>query len=307
MLPADQGLEAEDLAVDLGLRLVMQRKFAARDRRAEIVLQRVAFAQMPVHLRLEEPDDVPAVGLGAIERRIGIGEQRVGVAGIAGDRPLPPTLRPIGICCPRISKGFATASSRRSAKSRRGLRLLAGRRNERELVAADAGDEGVAGGRLQPPGDRAEQLVADGMPEQVVGLLEMVEVDRQTTAKLGCRAPWPRPRSRRAARRAPCGSADWSGRRDGRDGRYIRAGRAARLAPRASCRAPRPGRAPPPCTSSCRTLKLSRHLAELVAGVDLTGTMLTDACAASRSPRPSAAMACENSATCPRSSASPPR
>ena len=76
MLPADQRLEAEDLAVDLRLRLVVEDELAARDRRAQIVLQRVALPELPVHLGLEEADHVPPVGLGAIERGVGIGEQR---------------------------------------------------------------------------------------------------------------------------------------------------------------------------------------------------------------------------------------
>ena len=50
----DQRLEAEDLAVDLGLRLIVQAQLVAGDGRAQIVLQRVALAQAPVHLGIEE-------------------------------------------------------------------------------------------------------------------------------------------------------------------------------------------------------------------------------------------------------------
>ena len=56
MLPADQRLEAEDLAGDLGLRLVVEQEFAVADGRAEVVLQREAFPEVPVHLGLEELD-----------------------------------------------------------------------------------------------------------------------------------------------------------------------------------------------------------------------------------------------------------
>ena len=40
MLPADERLEAEDLAVDLRLRLVVQQQLVVLDRGAQIVLQR---------------------------------------------------------------------------------------------------------------------------------------------------------------------------------------------------------------------------------------------------------------------------
>ena len=43
-LPAEQRLEAEDLAVDLGLRLIVQEELAVGDGRTQIVLQRVALA-----------------------------------------------------------------------------------------------------------------------------------------------------------------------------------------------------------------------------------------------------------------------
>jgi len=61
--------------------------------------------------------------------------------------------------------------------------LLTGRQDEGEFVAAHPGNEGVVGGMLQAPRNGAEQLVADDVAEQVVGLLEVIEVDRKN-AKL---------------------------------------------------------------------------------------------------------------------------
>lgn len=57
--------------------------------------------------------------------------------------------------------------------------LLTSRQDEGEFVAAHPGNEGVVGGMLQAPRNGAEQLVADDVAEQVVGLLEVIEVDRQ--------------------------------------------------------------------------------------------------------------------------------
>ena len=54
-----------------------------------------------------------------------------------------------------------------------------------ELVAAEARDEILGPQHLaQPLGDRAQQLVAAGMAERVVDLLELVEVDEQQRRQL---------------------------------------------------------------------------------------------------------------------------
>ena len=76
MLPARQRLEAEHLAVDLGLRLVVEEQLVARDRRAQIDLQREALAQAAIDVGVEEAHRLAAVDLGAVERRIGVGQQR---------------------------------------------------------------------------------------------------------------------------------------------------------------------------------------------------------------------------------------
>ena len=82
----DQGLEPEHLAVDRGLRLIVQEQLVACDGRAQIELQREALAQAAVHLGIEEADRMAAIGLGAVERGIGIGEQRRRLGAVAADR-----------------------------------------------------------------------------------------------------------------------------------------------------------------------------------------------------------------------------
>ncbi len=59
-----------------------------------------------------------------------------------------------------------------------------------ELVAAEAGDEILGTQHLaQAVGDRAQELVAAGMAERVVDLLELVEIDEQQRREaLGMRA-----------------------------------------------------------------------------------------------------------------------
>ena len=54
-----------------------------------------------------------------------------------------------------------------------------------EFVAAEARDEILRPQHVaQPVGDRAQQLVAAGMAERVVDLLELVEVDEQQRRQL---------------------------------------------------------------------------------------------------------------------------
>jgi hypothetical protein len=58
---------------DRGLRLVVEDELVARNGEPQIMLQRVALPQMPIHDRLEKPRDLAPVSLGAIERGICVG------------------------------------------------------------------------------------------------------------------------------------------------------------------------------------------------------------------------------------------
>ena len=118
------------------------------------------------------------VGLGPIERRIGVGEERGGIARI---------LR-IGRHADAQTDGNLLATHLEVLRQRiekaigqhlRGGRLLASCLDEREFIAADARDEGALRRGLQALGDGAQEFVADRVPEDVVGLLEMIEVDSQ--------------------------------------------------------------------------------------------------------------------------------
>ena len=50
-------------------------------------------------------------------------------------------------------------------------------RDQRELIAAEARKEGVAGRCEQPARHLAQQLISGGMPEDVVHLFQAVEID----------------------------------------------------------------------------------------------------------------------------------
>ena len=81
--PSQQGLEAGDLArIKPGLRLIGQFEFMPRDRAAKIVLQHAAIAHLDAHRGFKEAIDTAAVGFGAIERGIGVGEKAPSVPGV---------------------------------------------------------------------------------------------------------------------------------------------------------------------------------------------------------------------------------
>jgi hypothetical protein len=117
---------------------------------------------------------LPSVG-SAEQRGVGIGYQRIDVGRVLGiDRR---RRWADGICWPHLERCHDARAGAWPKPERPGL--LTGRQDEGEFVAAHAGNEGVVGGMLQAPRNGAEQLVADDVTEQVVGLLEVIEVDRQ--------------------------------------------------------------------------------------------------------------------------------
>ena len=76
----------DELAVHLRLRLVMQHELAARQRRTQFELQRAPFVQPRVHRDIEEAGLAATFGLGAIERRVRVGDQRRRVGAVGRDR-----------------------------------------------------------------------------------------------------------------------------------------------------------------------------------------------------------------------------
>ena len=85
MRPAHQRLEADDRAGrEIDERLVVHLELAAASAVAQIDLELAARLHARVHLGLEEAERALAVGLGAVERHIGVLEQLVGVLAVAG-------------------------------------------------------------------------------------------------------------------------------------------------------------------------------------------------------------------------------
>jgi len=78
----------------------------------------------------------------------------------------------------------------------RARRVRAAADDEREFVAAQARQKRPFGGGAEPAGDRAQELVADRMAEDVVDLLEAVD-GRATRARM---TPFPLRRARASSR-----------------------------------------------------------------------------------------------------------
>jgi hypothetical protein len=121
---------------------------------------------------------MPAVGLGAEQGGVGIGYQRIDIGRILGvDRAAnaEPNRNQLAAHLEGLCHGIEQALGQSLGR----LSLVAGRQDEGEFIAAHPGNEGVGGGVLQASRNGAKQLVANDMAEQVIGLLEMIEIDGQ--------------------------------------------------------------------------------------------------------------------------------
>ena len=132
-----------------------------------------------VHLRLEEAIDAAAVGLGAVERHVGVLQELVGVGAVGGrERDAD-----AGVDHHHVAVNVVGRADRLGDAPGQPLRVggigdvgL----DDGELVAADARDGvGFAHAAAQPAGHHPQQLVAGRMAERVVDVLELVEIETQ--------------------------------------------------------------------------------------------------------------------------------
>ena len=182
MLPADEGLEGDDLA-KLGIddRLVGDRELVLEQGGAQVGLDQAALLGLGEHPRLEEGEALAALVLAVVE----------GEVGVAGDD------------VDRVLVEFADRNAHRGANigglagdlvgQRQGLDDVAGDLLERcvrrvgedggEFVAAEPAGIGAFGQQLVQPGsDLEQQRVASLVTERVVDRLEAIEVDQHERA-----------------------------------------------------------------------------------------------------------------------------
>ena len=122
-----------------------------RDRRTQVVLEGAPFAQPLVHVGFEETDRAAAFRLGAIERGIGIDQERVRIESVGRiDRDPDAQADPKLLAADLEIPGHRRLQTIRKGGRGRRLRPVGG--DQRELIAAEPRQEDPFGDRVHPPG-----------------------------------------------------------------------------------------------------------------------------------------------------------
>ena len=185
MRPAAQRLDADHfLSAVVDDRLVGDAQAVVLDRSAQVVLQDLALDQVGIHRRVVDARAIAALVLRPIERQIGMAHH-VGCSAdmLADDRNADARTDDDGLVGDRV--GGADGGDHSIGDRLQGRVVEAARGDDGELVAAETGHQIIAAqGTGEPLGDVADQLVAHGVAERVVDVLEVVEIDVEHR---GCR------------------------------------------------------------------------------------------------------------------------
>src|SRR6202167_3549201 len=154
-MQAQQRFEADDFSPNRRLRLIVQFEFASCDGRLQVLLNGVAFSQPPVHFRLEETYRSSTILFGSIKCGIGIREQGRGVCAVAwidGDSNTQTSPQPVPFDFEVVRHSLKQAIGENYS----GFRSVTALKNDRELIAAEAGNERLARDFPHPGGDLAQ-------------------------------------------------------------------------------------------------------------------------------------------------------
>ena len=178
VVPAHQGLVRHDLAaLRLDDRLVVHAQLVAAERAPQVALERQAPRRRQVHLLGEELVVGAAHLLRVVHGRVGVADQRLGVAAVVGKHADADGGRDhqFALLDEHGIRQLLDHLLRHAGDIRGALDLG---QHHHELVAADAAD-GVADAQLLHQALRhfLEQRVAHAVAERVVDVLEAVEVD----------------------------------------------------------------------------------------------------------------------------------
>ena len=183
MLPADQRLEARDLAgAEADHRLVVEGELVAVERVAQLAFDLEPAHRAGPHLGVEEDAAGAAAFLGPVHRRVGVADQQLGAGRLlvvrAGDGDADRGGDEVLDAVDRegLGEGGGDAVGDRDRLAFVGEAVD----QDPELVAAEAGDD-VAGPQVgaQPRRHRPQQGVAGVVAEAVVDQLEVVEVEEE--------------------------------------------------------------------------------------------------------------------------------
>ena len=188
MVPAQQRLDAAHLpGGDIDLRLVVQLQLLALHGAAQGVFQLQRAQRLRLHLGREKAERGTAVALGAVHGHVGgLGEgvEVLSVAGVQGDAHRRRHGQLVVADLIRLAEGFEQLARH----ARGALRVGAGQQ-QHEFVAAQARHGVVlAHHGAQAVADLDQQRIAHAVPQRVVDVLEVIEVDehhRQRCAGAG--------------------------------------------------------------------------------------------------------------------------
>ena len=157
-------------------RLIVEFEFFGVQGVAQIKFKISARLGVGFHFCLEPAPRTPAVGFRLIQSHVGVAQKLVRIDAVFGDRNAD-----TGGDDDFVSVQIVGACKRVQSARGESLRLIEGfdrcLKNDK-LVATEArNDVGIADGGLQPLGDGFQQHIAPCVPQGVVDLLELVEID----------------------------------------------------------------------------------------------------------------------------------
>ena len=169
--------------LEIDQRLVEQLEFLVGQRLAQVEFEDAARLDGLRHLVAEEAEGAAAVRLGAVERHVGVLQQRIGADARRrhGDADAGADLDQMIVDLVALAQAIDDAARQAGGVLVRLDVLL----EHHEFVAAEPRHEILRPQHFaQAVGDRAQQLVAAGMTQRVVDLLELVEIDEQQRRQL---------------------------------------------------------------------------------------------------------------------------
>ena len=178
MVPAQQRFQPDHPpGIKFDLRLIEQFELVVLDGRMQAFADGDPFAHLLIEFANMEAEAGAALILGAIERQVGFGHHRLGVGDVSAIGNHADAGAGVNL--------IAVDGDRRRNRSADLCRQRLGAGNvahvllqQRELIAAKAGDHiGIAHAVLQPVGDDFQENVAGGMPQRIVDILEMIEIE----------------------------------------------------------------------------------------------------------------------------------
>jgi hypothetical protein len=178
--PPQQRFEARDfVALEVQLRLIIELELTCVQGSSQIPLELAPRLHALIHFALEEARAAGRVHLGAIECEIGVLQELVGVAAVAGANRNANADADDNLVVVEIERRGKYALDL-AGERRRGCSWFIGRLHDDELVSTDARDhlDALEPAR-QPLRHPLQELISHRWPERVVHLFEAVDIEQK--------------------------------------------------------------------------------------------------------------------------------